>query len=56
MDSSLFGMLLFALGGLAGAVFALPFRGIRGWKVCLCGVGVGGVSDGVGEGDVSGGV
>ncbi len=32
MDSSLFGMLLFALGGLAGAVFALPFRGIRGWK------------------------
>ena len=32
MNSSLFGMLLFALGGLAGAVFALPFRGIRGWR------------------------
>ncbi len=25
-------MLVFALGGLAGATFALPFRGIRGWK------------------------
>ena len=32
MNSSLFGMLIFALGGLAGAIFALPFRGIRGWK------------------------
>ena len=26
------GTLLCALGGLAGAVFALPFRGIKGWK------------------------
>ena len=32
MNSSIFGMLVFALGGLAGATFALPFRGIRGWK------------------------
>lgn len=28
----LFGSLVFALGGLAGAVFALPFRGIKGVK------------------------
>lgn len=26
------GTLICALGGLAGAVFALPFRGIKGWK------------------------
>lgn len=26
------GTLLCALGGLAGAIFALPFRGIKGWK------------------------
>lgn len=26
------GTLVCALGGLAGAVFALPFRGIRGWR------------------------
>ncbi len=26
------GTLVCALGGLAGAVFALPFRGIKGWK------------------------
>ena len=26
------GTIICALGGLAGAVFALPFRGIRGWK------------------------
>lgn len=32
MNSSLLGMLIFASGGLAGAVFALPFRGIRGWR------------------------
>ncbi len=26
------GTLICALGGLAGAVFALPFRGVKGWK------------------------
>ena len=26
-----FGMLAFALGGLAGAVFAVPFRKVKGW-------------------------
>ena len=26
------GTMICALGGLAGAVFALPFRGIKGWK------------------------
>ena len=25
------GSLIFALGGLAGAVFALPFRKVKGW-------------------------
>ena len=25
------GMTIFALGGLAGAVFAMPFRKIKGW-------------------------
>lgn len=31
MDSTL-GMLLFALGGLSGATFALPFRKVKGWS------------------------
>lgn len=30
--SSTLGTVICALGGVAGAVFALPFRGIRGWK------------------------
>ena len=30
------GALLCAAGGVAGAVFALPFRGIRGWKYESC--------------------
>ena len=25
------GSLIFALGGLAGAVFAVPFRKVKGW-------------------------
>ena len=29
--SSMFGMLIFALGGLAGATFLLPARGVKGW-------------------------
>ena len=29
--SSILGMLIFALGGLAGATFLLPARGIKGW-------------------------
>ena len=29
--SSIFGMLIFALGGLAGATFLLPARGVKGW-------------------------
>ena len=31
MDTTL-GMLIFALGGLSGALFALPFRKVRGWS------------------------
>lgn len=31
MESTI-GMIMFALGGLAGATFALPFRKIRGWS------------------------
>ena len=31
MDTTL-GMLIFALGGLSGAVFALPFRKVKGWS------------------------
>ena len=27
----LVGSLIFALGGLAGAVFAVPFRKVKGW-------------------------
>jgi len=30
--NEMFGALVCALGGLAGAVFALPFRGVRGWR------------------------
>ena len=29
--SSIFGMMVFALGGLAGATFLLPARGVKGW-------------------------
>jgi len=31
-NSPLLGFVLFALGGLAGAVFALPFRKVKGWS------------------------
>ena len=31
MDTTFLGMLTFALGGLAGATFLLPARGIKGW-------------------------
>ena len=29
--SSILGMMVFALGGLAGATFLLPARGVKGW-------------------------
>jgi L-rhamnose-H+ transport protein len=31
MDTTFLGMIVFALGGLAGATFLIPARGIRGW-------------------------
>ena len=31
MNNAIVGMMIFALGGLAGATFLLPARGIRGW-------------------------
>ena len=42
--SSIFGMMVFALGGFAGATFLLPARGVKGWAyetwwLCYCLVG-----------------
>ena len=42
--SSILGMMVFALGGLAGATFLLPARGVKGWAyetwwLCYCLIG-----------------